>query len=279
VPPGSQTLTFDDKTIPSATYQEGNGAAELIVNGTAPLTASFSNEGKTITISPVAQVPSVSSLPPQTPLGAQNVPQVPPTPPIAPPRYFAVVDASHGGDERGAALTDKLAEKDVTLAFARRLRQELDSRGMPTLVLRDGDVTLTADQRADLANSSHPAIYICFHAASLGSGVRLYTALIPAGNEDIGSFLDFDTAQSGFRPGSQTVMGAISTELQKRQIPVRTLSAGLRPLNNITAPAVAVEVAPRSSVSDLTSLDYQAAVSSAVASAIASVRDRLEARR
>ena len=33
VPPGTETLTFDSKTIPSAQYGENNGAAELIVNG------------------------------------------------------------------------------------------------------------------------------------------------------------------------------------------------------------------------------------------------------
>ena len=88
-----------------------------------------------------------------------------------------MVDASHGGDERGAALTDQMAEKDVTLAFARLLRQELDSRGLRTLLVRDADTTLTPDRRATMTNAAAPAIYVCVHAASQGTGVRLYTAL------------------------------------------------------------------------------------------------------
>jgi len=41
VPPGSQSLTFDSPTIPSATFQEDNGAAEIAVAGPVPLFASF----------------------------------------------------------------------------------------------------------------------------------------------------------------------------------------------------------------------------------------------
>jgi hypothetical protein len=37
VAPGTPTLTFGDKAIPSATYAENNGVAEVTVNGTVPL--------------------------------------------------------------------------------------------------------------------------------------------------------------------------------------------------------------------------------------------------
>jgi hypothetical protein len=47
-------------------------------------------------------------------------------------------------------------------------------------------------------------------------------------------------------------------------------------LNNITGPAIAVEVAPQGSdVNQLLAPDYQQLVTSAVATAIASVRDQL----
>ena len=134
-----------------------------------------------------------------------------------------VVDASHGGDERGAALTDQLAEKDVTLAFGLRLRQQLLAHGIRTLVLREGDAAMSLDQRANMTNAAHPAIYICLHAASQGSGVRLYTALLPVGSEGHGPFLDWNTAQAGFRAASQTAQSSLASELGKRQIAVRSL--------------------------------------------------------
>src|ERR1700680_3049156 len=54
VAPASPTLTFGSKAIPSAIYSEGNGAAVLTVNASIPVIASFSTEGRPVTISPTA---------------------------------------------------------------------------------------------------------------------------------------------------------------------------------------------------------------------------------
>jgi N-acetylmuramoyl-L-alanine amidase len=285
VPPGSQALTFDSNAIPSASFEENNGIAQVVVNANAPLFAGFSNDGHTISIATAPQSANQASSQPQSsPTSALPVansppqPANPPTAAVSAPTnpYFAVVDASHGGDERGAALTDQLAEKDVTLAFARRLRQELVAHGINTLVVRDGDVTLSLDQRASLTNVAHPKIYICVHAASQGTGVRLYTALLPEGAGDRGPFLDWDTAQSAFRFASQSAEASLSAEFGSRLVPVRILVAPLRPLNNIAAAAVAIEVAPPvGGISELTSPAYQQVVAEAVAAGITSVRDKL----
>jgi hypothetical protein len=54
------------------------------------------------------------------------------------------------------------------------------------------------------------------------------------------------------------------------------LSAALRPLNNVTGPAIAVEVSPQSSdLAQLTAPDYQQLVAGAVATAIAAAKDQL----
>jgi hypothetical protein len=77
---------------------------------------------------------------------------------------------------------------------------------------------------------------------------------------------------------SLAAAAGIAGELQKRQIPVRTLTAPLRPLNNVIAAALAVEVAPQGSdIMQLTAPDYQQLVTSAVATAIAAAHDRLAA--
>jgi len=276
--PGSQSLTFDSNIIPSASYQENDGAAEVVVTGSVPLLASFSNDGRTIIVGPVqsaaAQTPANQPAP--SPPAAPQI--LATTGPSAARRYVVVIDPSHGGSERGAALTDQLAEKDVTLALARRLRLELGARGITALLLRDADTTLSLDQRASMTNGAHPAIYLCLHAASQGNGVRLYTALVPAGAENRGPFLDWDTAQTSFRPGSQTVETALMTELQNRRVPVRALLAPLRPLNNITAAAVAMEVnPPADDISQLDSPAYQQLIAGSVAAGLAAVRDKLEA--
>ncbi len=293
VAPALPTLTFGSKSIPSASYSEGNGVAVVTVNSTIPVIATFTNGGRSIVISPTSAAPNSNV--------TQNVPQpVPATPapvtapataPAASPgpaanapsapvarRYFAVVDASHGGDDHGETLSPTLTEKDVTVALARSLRQELESRGITTLVLRDSDTNLSVDQRAAFANADHAAIYIALHAASNGRGVRLYTALLPYREDDSGAFLSWTTAQRAWLPLSQSAVSAVAAELQKRQIPVRTLTAPLRPLNNVTGAAIAVEVAPQGSdLAQLTAPDYQQLVTSAVATAIAAAKNQLGA--
>lgn len=284
VSPGSPNLTFNDSTIPSATFSESNGQAEIDVNGTAPLMASFSNEGRTITISPVAQpAPSAISQAPQMPATEPPAPPVLPGAPAPAPvqrHFFAVIDASHGGDDRGVALSDKLLEKDVTLGLARQLRQELQNRGISALVIRDSDATLTADQRAIFANTVRPVIYVAMHAASDGHGVRLYTAMLPASAENNGPFTDWDSAQAQFLPASQSALEAFTTELRRRQVPVRTLFAPLRPLNNITSAAVAVEVAPPgTNVAELASPAYQQSIAALLANGVIAIRDKMGAPR
>jgi N-acetylmuramoyl-L-alanine amidase len=189
-----------------------------------------------------------------------------------------VVDASHGGDDHGVTLNPALLEKDVTVALARALRQELESRGITTLVLRDSDANLSLDQRAIFANADHAAIYIALHAAPNGRGVRIYTALLPYSEDDRGPFRSWPNAQRGSLPLSQSAATAVAQEFQRRQIPVRMLAAPLRPLNNLTGPAIAIEVAPQgTNLAQLTAPDYQQLVTSAVATAIAGVHDQLGA--
>jgi N-acetylmuramoyl-L-alanine amidase len=295
--PASPMLTFGSKIIPSADYSESNGAAEISVTTTIPLLANFSPDGRTITLAPPKSQPLASA--PAPPGQETSAPSVPATaapkatpqqsnnqsPPSAPPptsaarRYFAVVDASHGGNDRGEALSPTLAEKDITVAFARRLRQELESRGISTLVLRDSDANLSLDDRAFFANSMHAAVYIALHAASNGHGVRVYTALLPyGGEEDRGPFRSWTNAQSSAVPLSQAAAASVAGEMKKVQVTVRTLTAPLRPLNNIVTAAIAVEVAPPASdVSPLTAPDYQQLIAGAVANGIVAIRSQLGA--
>ena len=280
VSPAAPTLTFGSKTIPSAVYSESNGAATVTVNSTTAIMATFSNGNRTLTISPASAQkpePAVANIP-----AGSTPPSLSPTrPTITAPvfrRYFAIVDASHGGDDHGETLSTTLLEKDVTVVLARSLRQELESRGITTLVLRESDANLSLDQRAIFANADHAAIYIALHVSSAGHGVRVYTSLLPYGEDDHGPFKSWTTSQHSSLPLSQSAASAVAAELQKRQIPVRTLIAPLRPLNNMTGPALAVEIAPQGSdVSQLTAPDYQQLITSAVAPAIAANRDQLGA--
>ena len=274
VSPGSQSISFDNKVITQASYSENNGDAELDVAATQPLMASFSNDRKTIVISVVPQATAAPSA-----AGSQNPAPASPAANIASGssrRVLAVVDPAHGGGERGAALTDTLAEKDVTLGFARLLRHELEVRGFAVALLRDADTSSTLDQRAAAANVARAGIYISLHATSQGSGARVYTALLPVEGPSKGAFHAWNAAQSPALSVSRIVSAAIVAQMQKREFPVRASSASLRPLNNVFMPAVAVELAPGADgVADLTNANYQQRAASAIGDALVSVRDRL----
>jgi hypothetical protein len=60
VAPASPTLTFGSKSIPSASYSETNGAAVVTINSSIPVIATFSNEGRTVTVSPSSVAASLA---------------------------------------------------------------------------------------------------------------------------------------------------------------------------------------------------------------------------
>ena len=297
LPPVVQSYTYDNSAITRSQYEEANGLALLTIYTSTPLLASFSNEGRTISLAPAPKAPPVQ--PPQpaaaatghqeTAPGSTNTP-LPPgtlaagtivaTPQTGPRHFFAIIDASHGGSERGAGLSDTLAEKDICLGLARRLQKELQNLGMSALILRDSDGTLSLDQRAAMANSAHPAIYIALHAASQGRGARVYASLLPYSGNARGQFQPWESAQAPSLRTAVAAASSIATELRKHDVPAGVLYAPLRPLNNIVAPAVAVEVAPPGDeVADLSAANYQQSVAAGIAAGIAAAKAQLEAAR
>src|SRR6266542_5118409 len=181
-----------------------------------------------------------------------------PTPASGERPALIVIDPAHGGSDPGALLTPDSAEKEITLAVARRLRQELSARGIASQLVRDGDATFSLDQRAAVANSAYPALYLAIHASSLGSGLRVFTAMLPVAGKSRGPFLNWDTAQAPFMERSKTAQAQIVAAVQKTGFPVRALIAPLRPLNNLKVPAIAIEISPTTGDAlQVTSVGYQ----------------------
>lgn len=209
---------------------------------------------------------------PATPTAAESQKRV--------PEFFVMIDPSHGGNDKGATFGGKLMEKDITLHLARELRKELEERGIPARLLRESDIDLGLDRRAEITNEQRAGVYVALHAGRTGKGVRVYApAFADAQQPPAGRFLPWENAQSGALARSQNVARAVSEELKKRGLTVVNLSLPLRPLNNITAPAVAVELAP--DADDLQSLESQKRqnnVATAIALGIAQVRGQMGAR-
>ncbi|HLI62637.1 MAG TPA: N-acetylmuramoyl-L-alanine amidase [Terriglobales bacterium] len=272
---GQDSVNFNNPLITGAVFREYDGLAELDVTCTQALMANFADGGKTIVVT--AMPPPQPAQPEPTPQ-----PQAPPqaaTPrPSAPaaPRFLVILDPAHGGADTGAVITSSLLEKDVVLALARRVQHDLAARGIAATLLRNSDVAIPLDQRAVTVNAARPALYIALHAANTGRGVHVFTSLLPVTDRPRNSFLPWSTAQAAFLDLSDVVAGSVAAELENRKLPNMTLVAPLRPMNNIAAPAIAVEIAPPDDkVEDIESADYQEQVAQSVAAGIAAVRSKL----
>lgn len=83
-------------------------------------------------------------------------------------KFIVVIDSGHGGVDPGtAAPTGKIFEKDVTLAVARRLAQELSNSGRYEVKLtRSNDVFIPLRERFKIAREVDADIFISLHADS-----------------------------------------------------------------------------------------------------------------
>jgi N-acetylmuramoyl-L-alanine amidase len=201
-------------------------------------------------------------------------PESPSQPPEKP--LVIMVDPAHGGSDPGARLTASTPEKEITLNIARRLKQELNARGILCQLVRDGDVTLTTDQRAAMINAADPALYIALHASSQGSGMGIFTALLPDSGDNKGPFLDWDRAQSATFPRSKALQTQLVGAMQKTKFPTHALSASLRPLNSLRSPAIAIEISPTTGdATQVSAIGYQQMICAALANALASIAPSL----
>ena len=104
----------------------------------------------------------------------------------------------------------------------------------------------------------------------------MFTSLLPAEVASSRDFLPWETAQVAYLDLSASLAGSVSAELEQRKLPNATLAAPLRPMNNIAAPAIAIEIAPPGNdVNDIASADYLDQVAQSIAAGIAAMRGKI----
>ncbi len=94
--------------------------------------------------------------------------------------FTLVVDPGHGGIDNGATGVDGVHEKDINLAFARRLRDALAGRDDIGVVLtRDDDRFVPLTERTEVARKATADLFVSIHADSIGypyvQGATVYT--------------------------------------------------------------------------------------------------------
>lgn len=185
-----------------------------------------------------------------------------------------ILDPAHGAADNGAVFPDKSLEKDIDLTLANRIAESLKAKGFTVVLTRTNSTDeVAADARVDLANRSRPLACILVHAANGGHGVHLYTsALTPPTFTDPNLILPWDTAQYAALPQSLRLINDLATALNGIRVPLVTGRASVAPIDSLTCPAVALEIAPISANGDIntpvTDPNYQSRVADAVANAM-----------
>ena len=74
-----------------------------------------------------------------------------------------VIDAGHGGHDRGGIPGQRISEKEMTLDVAQRLKKALAASGYRVVMTRDSDVFVPLGTRVAIANSYANAIFVSIH--------------------------------------------------------------------------------------------------------------------
>lgn len=89
-----------------------------------------------------------------------------------------VIDAGHGGFDRGGIPGQRIPEKAMTLDVAQRLANRLRRAGYRVIMTRDSDVFVTLGDRVRIANRYRDAAFICIHFNSAtragANGIETY---------------------------------------------------------------------------------------------------------
>lgn len=189
-------------------------------------------------VAPTAPTSASQSAPATTP------PPAPPTP--RPPRVLIFLDPAHGGIDTGARLGGNVLEKDITLAISFRLRSLLSARGFIVITTREADAGTppTPDQRAEIANHANSLACLLVHATASGNGIHIFNSSLAPAATRRNAFLPWDAAQAPFIDRSIRLAAEMHSAFDRARIPVTLGRTYLRPLDNLTCPAVAVEIAP-----------------------------------
>ena len=200
-------------------------------------------------------------------------------------RMAVVLDPAHGGIDSGSRISDATLEKDVTLAFAFKLRSLLVARGFAVVLTRDADTPgipgasgapITLDDRASIANHERAVACLLIHATGSGTGVHLYKSELEA-TAGVPQTVPWLTAQSAWIQQSKSLQKQLATSLTRANIPIVTSSASVRPADSLSCPALVIEIAPDGSDPDsINSSAYQQRAAQAIAGSLVFWRSQVK---
>jgi len=167
-----------------------------------------------------------------------------------------IVDAGHGGHDRGTQSSRLIYEKDAALDIALKVNQRLKAAGLSTVLTRNGDYFVELNDRAAISNKYRDAIFISVHLNECRSkpgihGVETY-------------YYSPEAAELARR--LLIKVGSVSGST-----PHFTKTANFRVLKRNLNPAVLVEcgyLSNRAEAARFATADYRQSIADAIASGI-----------
>ena len=77
--------------------------------------------------------------------------------------YTVVIDAGHGGADKGAMGEDGTSESQITLQLAKMIRDLNTNDQIHIVLTRETDITQSVMKKAELANQYHPDLFVSLH--------------------------------------------------------------------------------------------------------------------
>jgi N-acetylmuramoyl-L-alanine amidase len=197
--------------------------------------------------------------------------------PLAKGRPIVVIDAGHGGRDPGAtSVSGQVHEKDLTLAIAQALRDELVKRGRVRVAMtREVDRYLSLEERAAVARRLNAGAFISIHIDSaanpLARGASVYSLSDVASDAEAGVLAARENSEPAASHAGDAVDGMLadlvmrsqmsaSADLASRLVSKAAGRVGLRPnphrfaafhvLRRADAPAILFEAGYLSNADD-----------------------------
>jgi N-acetylmuramoyl-L-alanine amidase len=143
---------------------------------------------------------------------------------VASGRPVVVIDAGHGGRDPGAtSVSGQVHEKDLTLALAQALRDELVKRGRVRVAMtRDDDRYLTLEDRAAVARRLDAAMFVSIHIDSaanpLARGASVYSLSDVASDSEAAALAARENVAADRGPAANSVDAMLADLAMRAQM-------------------------------------------------------------
>ncbi|EKD83001.1 MAG: N-acetylmuramoyl-L-alanine amidase [uncultured bacterium] len=194
-----------------------------------------------------------------------------------------IVDAGHGGNDRGYTFEGRPDEKQINLAIAQHLKTSLEKTGFKVMMTRSSDIDITHAQRLSIANRHGADLYISLHLGGSSDTTKAGVACYSYGKkgtavDEAAQGLNYEAVYSEWLKNTRFDLSKFLarkiTERMVQHLKVENRGAKdlpLQPLQFIMIPAVVVETGMLSDPTEgknLISDNYRKAIAQSISNAV-----------